>query len=57
LNLLGRHPHLRRMTVDSPTGPVHMPAPTAIHDGGVRQYGAVPALGEHTDMVRKEFAK
>jgi crotonobetainyl-CoA:carnitine CoA-transferase CaiB-like acyl-CoA transferase len=56
LSLLGRHPHLRRTTVDSPTGPVHMPAPTAIHDGATRQYGAVPALGEHTDMVRREFA-
>ncbi len=56
LSLLGRHPHLRRVTVDSPTGPVHMPAPTAIHDGGMRRYGAVPALGQHTETVRKEFA-
>ena len=56
LSLLGRHPHLRRTTVDSPTGPVHMPAPTAIHDGVMRRYGAVPALGEHTDVVRREFA-
>jgi formyl-CoA transferase len=56
LNLLGRHPHLRRTTVDSPTGPVYMPAPTAIHDGAMRRYGAVPALGEHTEIVRKEFA-
>jgi formyl-CoA transferase len=56
LNLLGRHPHLRRTTVDSPTGPVYRPAPTAIHDGAMRRYGAVPALGEHTEIVRKEFA-
>jgi formyl-CoA transferase len=54
--LLGKHPHLRRITVDSPTGPVSMPAPTAIHDGVSRSYGAVPALGEHSEMVRKEFA-
>ena len=54
--LLARHPHLRRVTVDSPSGPVSMPAPTAIHDGVSRRYGAVPALGEHSEMVRKEFA-
>ena len=54
-DLLGRHPHLRRITVDSPTGPVSMPAPAAIHNGVPRKLGAVPALGQHTDMVRKEF--
>ena len=57
LNLLARHPHLRRVTVDSPTGPVNMPAPSAIHDGKPRKYGAVPALGEHSEKIRKEFAK
>ena len=57
VNLLTQHPHLRRVTVDSPTGPVSMPAPTAIHDGVPRSYGAVPALGEHSEMVRKEFSK
>ncbi|HEY6024079.1 MAG TPA: CaiB/BaiF CoA-transferase family protein [Pseudolabrys sp.] len=56
LNLLGRHPHLRRTTVDSPTGPVSMPAPAAIHDGDTRKYGRVPALGEHTELVRREFS-
>ncbi|HEY5215364.1 MAG TPA: CaiB/BaiF CoA-transferase family protein [Pseudolabrys sp.] len=54
--LLRKHPHLRRVTVDSPSGPVSMPAPTAIHDGVSRRYGAVPALGEHSELVRKEFA-
>ena len=55
LNLLARHPHLRRISVDTPTGPASMPAPSAIHDGVPRKLGAVPALGQHTDMVRKEF--
>jgi itaconate CoA-transferase len=55
LNLLAKHPHLRRTTVDSPSGPVHMPAPSAIHDGVPRKFGAVPALGEHTEMVKREF--
>ena len=55
LNFLARHPHLRRTTVGTPTGPASMPAPAAIHDGVPRSYGAVPALGEHTAMVRAEF--
>lgn len=55
LNLLARHPHLRRISVDSPTGPVSMPAPSAIHDGVPRKYSAVPALGEHTEKIRAEF--
>jgi itaconate CoA-transferase len=57
LNLLARHPHLRRVSVGTPTGPASMPAPAAIHDGAPRRYGAVPALGEHTDMVRAEFGR
>ena len=56
LNLLARHPHLRRVTVATPSGPASMPAPAAIHDGAPRSYGAVPALGEHTEMVRAEFS-
>ncbi len=55
--LLAEHPHLRRITVGSPTGPVSMPAPAPIRAGDERHYGAIPALGEHTEMVRKEFAK
>ena len=55
LDLLARHPHLRRVTVATPSGPASMPAPAAIHDGAPRSYGAVPALGEHTELVRKEF--
>jgi formyl-CoA transferase len=52
---LARHPHLRRIDVGSPSGPVSMPAPPALHAGETRRYGPVPALGEHTDLVRKEF--
>jgi itaconate CoA-transferase len=55
LNLLARHPHLRRVAVGTPTGPASMPAPAAIHDGVPRSYGAVPALGEHSAMIRAEF--
>jgi itaconate CoA-transferase len=52
---LARHPHLRRISVGTPTGPVSYPAPAARHAGEARRYGAVPALGEHTEKVRAEF--
>jgi len=54
--LLSTHPHLRRITVEAPSGPVHMPAPPAQRAEEPRSYGAVPKLGEHTDMIRNEFA-
>jgi formyl-CoA transferase len=52
---LRHHPHLRRITVGSPTGPVSYPAPAAQRSGVPPQYGAVPALGEHSERIRKEF--
>ena len=54
-DLLTRHPHLRRISVGAPTGPVSMPSPAAQWAEQPRRYGAVPALGEHTEMIRKEF--
>jgi formyl-CoA transferase len=53
--LLSRHPHLRRITVDAPSGPVSTPAPTALVRGEQRRYGAVPALGAHTAKIKTEF--
>jgi len=44
---LSAHPHLRRITVDSPAGPVSFPAPAPIFAGAERSYGPVPAIGEH----------
>jgi crotonobetainyl-CoA:carnitine CoA-transferase CaiB-like acyl-CoA transferase len=41
---LSRHPHLRRITVESPNGPVSFPAPAAIFAGEPRHYGPIPAL-------------
>ena len=41
---LSRHPHLRRITVDTPNGPVSYPAPAAMVAGDSRAYGPVPAL-------------
>jgi itaconate CoA-transferase len=42
---LAGHPHLRRITVETPAGPVAIPAPAPIVQGEARGYGAVPALG------------
>ena len=54
--LLSTHPHLRRITVQAPSGPVSMPAPAPRIMGEARHYGAIPVLGEHTEMIRREFA-
>jgi itaconate CoA-transferase len=48
------HPHLRRISVETPSGPVSYPAPAPVRDTE-RRYGRVPALGEHTERVRREF--
>jgi len=53
--LLSTHPHLRRVTVDTPSGPASMPAPGAMFVGEKRSYGDIPALGQHSDLIRKEF--
>jgi formyl-CoA transferase len=53
--LLSQHPHLRRITVGAPSGPVSTPAPAPLRAGEERSYGPIPALGEHTEMVREEF--
>jgi itaconate CoA-transferase len=51
-----RHPHLRRIAVDTPEGPVRLPPAPAIFEIE-RPPGPVPALGEHTASVRAEFAQ
>ncbi len=53
--LLATHPHLRRITVDTPSGPAATPAPAPIRAGETRRYGPVPALGAHTEIARREF--
>jgi formyl-CoA transferase len=51
---LARHPHLRRITIGTPSGPVSYPAP-AEQRSASRHYGPVPAVGEHTAKIRAEF--
>ncbi|HLW91247.1 MAG TPA: CaiB/BaiF CoA-transferase family protein [Roseiarcus sp.] len=50
-----RHPHLRRIEIATPTGPVSIPAPPQIFDGEGLRPGAVPAIGSHSDAIRREF--
>jgi formyl-CoA transferase len=52
---LARHPHLRRITVGTPSGPIAYPAPAAQDASGARRHGPVPSLGQHTETVRTEF--
>jgi itaconate CoA-transferase len=52
---LSRHPHLRRITIGTPSGPVSYPAPAEQRASSTRRYGPVPAVGEHTEKVRAEF--
>lgn len=51
-----RHPALRRIEVETPSGAVAMPAPPARRSGPARTYRAVPTIGQHTDAIRKEFS-
>jgi itaconate CoA-transferase len=56
IKALSQHPQLRRTSFGSPKGDVSMPALAAAWDGEPERLGDVPALGQHTDQVRKEFA-
>ena len=51
-----QHPQLRRVTVETPSGPVAMPAPPPIFVGEARALGPVPTVGQHSDAIRHEFA-
>lgn len=53
---LSRHPQLRRVTVQTPTGPVEMPAPPVIERGKTQALRPVPALGADSERIRREFA-
>jgi hypothetical protein len=54
---LAVHPHLRRIEVDTPAGPVSYPAPAAIVVDQPRHYGAVPGIGERFDIEKPASAR
>jgi crotonobetainyl-CoA:carnitine CoA-transferase CaiB-like acyl-CoA transferase len=53
---LSRHPALRRIEVDAPTGPVRLVAPPARIDADSPSLRPVPALGAHSEAIRAEFS-
>ncbi len=50
-----RHPQLRRLAVPTPEGEITVPSPPALFCAEAPS-GGVPAIGEHSAMIRKEFA-
>ncbi|GGE22633.1 CoA transferase [Aureimonas endophytica] len=52
---LASHPQNRFVTVETPAGPVRHLAPGARFDGRDAEFRKVPALGEHSEALRREF--
>jgi crotonobetainyl-CoA:carnitine CoA-transferase CaiB-like acyl-CoA transferase len=52
---LGKHPALRRVSVETPNGPVSLIAPPTVRNGQPIVLGAVPAIGQHGAAIRTEF--
>ncbi len=52
---LSQHKQLRRAAVETPSGTVELVAPPVVTAGDESVLGPVPALGQHTDLIRKEF--
>src|SRR6266404_2943991 len=54
---LAVHPHLRRIEVNTPAGPVSYPAPAAIVVDQPRHYGAVPGIGERIGLAKPSHVR
>lgn len=52
---LAAHPQNRYIEVETPSGPVRCLAPGALFDRTLPVFGPVPALGAHSDAIRREF--
>jgi len=50
------HPALRRITVQTPGGPVAIAAPPVLTEDGPRALGPVPAIGADSALIRADFA-
>lgn len=53
---LATHPALLRAAVETPGGTAQIVAPPVLVDGQARALGPVPAIGEHTAQIRRDFA-
>ncbi len=49
------HQQLRRVPVDTPSGPVNLVAPPVIHADGTPPMRPVPSAGQHSEQLRHEF--
>ncbi|MCP4489091.1 MAG: CoA transferase [Gammaproteobacteria bacterium] len=54
---LSQHSQLRRSKIDTPAGEVEVAAVAAIRSNHQASVLRVPALGEHSEAVRKEFSE
>jgi len=54
---VSKHPHVRRVPVKTPEGTVDVIAPAAMFNSEEPSFGPVPALGAHTDGVRRELGE
>jgi itaconate CoA-transferase len=50
-----KHPHYRTVNVRAGASTATMPAPAAQRAGETPVFAAVPALGAHSDAIRREF--
>jgi itaconate CoA-transferase len=50
------HSQLRRADVATPSGPVSIPSPPQIFNSEPIVLGPVPAIGEHSETIRREFS-
>jgi crotonobetainyl-CoA:carnitine CoA-transferase CaiB-like acyl-CoA transferase len=53
---LARHPHLRRVSVETPGGTIETIAPPPVVAGLEASFGPVPAIDQHGAALRREFA-
>lgn len=53
---LSTHPQLKRTSFTTPAGEVSVPALAASYIGEPERLGDLPTLGQHTNLVRREFA-
>jgi len=53
---LAQHPALRRIPVGTPSGPAQIVAPPVMTTSGLRHLGPIPAIGEHSELIRAEFS-
>jgi itaconate CoA-transferase len=52
---LAAHPQLRRASVATPSGLIDLVAPPVCIDGEAARLRPVPALGEHSETIRREY--